>query len=198
MKLTKQSRIILNTLATYGRSLIALLLGVFSSRWLLQGLGAQDLGLQGVVGSLVSVIIIFETVMQVAVARFYSYAIGQTQTMGGEDELCRWFNVVFLIYVVMPVLVTVIGYQVGIYAIKHWLEIPGERMSACLYVFRCSILASFISVVSVPYIAMYQAHQEIVELSMFGLLRSIMNFLLAFSLIYVIAVSLACKVVEAK
>ncbi len=60
MSLSKSNRIILNTLASYGRSVFAMFVGVFSSRWLLQGLGAQDLGLQGVVGSLICAIVILE------------------------------------------------------------------------------------------------------------------------------------------
>lgn len=186
--MTKSRRIILNTLATYGRSVFALFVGVFSSRWLLQGLGAQDLGLQCVVGSLIGAIVIFETVMQVAVARFYAFSIGRAQTMSeadGKDEICRWFNVIFLIHLVLPLLIVVFGYPLGIYAVKHWLTIPVERMDACLFVFNCSMIATFISMVSTPYIAMYQARQLIVELSVFGVLRSLINFGFTFSLLYV-------------
>lgn len=188
LRLTKSKRIILNTLASYGRSVFAMFVGVFSSRWLLQGLGAQDLGLMGVVGSLIGAIVIFETVMQVAVARFYAYAIGESQRLdedAGKDEIQRWFNVVFLIYTVLPALVVAFGYPLGIYAVRHWLVIPPERMEACLFVFRCSIATTFITMVSVPYIAMYQARQQIVELSVFQMVRTTINFFFTFSLLYV-------------
>ena len=188
MVLTKSRRIILNTLATYGRSVFAMFVGVFSSRWLLQGLGAQDLGLMGVVGSLIGAIVIFETVMQVAVARFYAFAIGQAQMMdeaAGKDEIRRWFNVVFQIYTALPALVIAGGYPLGLYAVRHWLVIPPERMEACIFVFNCSIATTFITMVSVPYIAMYQARQQIVELSVFQVLRTTINFFFTFSLLYV-------------
>ena len=186
--MTKSKRIILNTLATYGRSVFAMFVGVFSSRWLLQGLGAQDLGLMGVVGSLIGAIVIFETVMQVAVARFYAYAIGEAQRLGedsGRDEIQRWFNVVFFIYTVLPAIVVAVGYPLGIYAVRNWLVIPPERMEACLFVFRCSLATAFITMVSVPYIAMYQARQQIVELSVFQMVRTTINFFFTFSLLYV-------------
>ena len=44
------TRIVLNAMATYGRSLFAMLLGIFSSRWVLMSLGQVDYGLFGVVG----------------------------------------------------------------------------------------------------------------------------------------------------
>ena len=54
--MTANSRIILNFIATYGRSVYALLLGLFSARWILGALGKSDFGLFGVVGSIIIVI----------------------------------------------------------------------------------------------------------------------------------------------
>ena len=45
-------RILLNIAATYGRSLYALVCGLFISRWVLAALGKTDLGLYGVVGGM--------------------------------------------------------------------------------------------------------------------------------------------------
>ena len=186
--MTKSRRIILNTLASYGRAVFAMFVGVFSSRWLLMGLGAEDLGLQCVVGSMIGAIVIFETIMQVAVARFYAFAIGKAQTMSeadGKDEICRWFNVVFLIHLGLPLLIVIFGYPLGLYAIRHWLTIPAAGMDACVFVFNCSMVTTFISMASTPYISMYRARQLIVELSVFGVLRTVINFGFTFSLLYV-------------
>lgn len=186
--MTKTKRIILNTLATYGRSVLAMVVGVFSSRWLLMGLGKVDLGLLNVVGGLISAVVILETVMQVAVARFYAFAIGETQRgdyESGRDEICQWFNVVLSIYILLPTFVISIGYPLGMYAIGNWLVIPPERLSSCIYVFRCSLLMTFVSMLAVPYLAMYKASQNIVELSLFDVVRTVINFFFSFSLLYV-------------
>lgn len=50
--MTANHRIALNIVATYGRSLYALAIGLFSSRWVLMSLEQTDLGLYGVVGGL--------------------------------------------------------------------------------------------------------------------------------------------------
>lgn len=186
--MTKTRRIILNTFATYGRSVLAMVVGVFSSRWLLMGLGKVDLGLLNVVGGLIGAVVILETVMHVAVARFYAYAIGESQRIGvaaGRDEIRRWFNVVLAVYIVLPALVIAIGYPLGMYAIRNWLVIPPERMSSCIYVFRCSLFMTFVSMLAVPYLAMYKASQNIVELSLFDVARTVINFFFTFSLLYV-------------
>lgn len=186
--MTKTRRIIFNTLATYGRSVLAMVVGVFSSRWLLMGLGKVDLGLLNVVGGLIGAVVILETVMHVAVSRFYAYAIGESQRVdieAGRDEIRRWFNVVLAVYTVLPALVVAIGYPLGMHAIRNWLVIPPERMLSCIYVFRCSLFMTFVSMLAVPYIAMYKASQNIVELSLFDVARTIINFFFTFSLLYV-------------
>ena len=51
--MTQNRRIVLNIVATYGRSLYTLVLGVFSSRWAVMELGDVDFGLFSVVGGVV-------------------------------------------------------------------------------------------------------------------------------------------------
>ena len=48
-------RIFLNIAATYGRSLYALVCGLFISRWVLAALGKTDFGLCGVVGGMIAI-----------------------------------------------------------------------------------------------------------------------------------------------
>ena len=50
--MTANRRIFLNIIATYGRSLYALVCGLFISRWVLAALGKTDFGLYGVVGGM--------------------------------------------------------------------------------------------------------------------------------------------------
>ena len=45
-------RIFLNSVATYGRSLYALVIGVFCGRWTLAVMGESDFGLDGGVGGM--------------------------------------------------------------------------------------------------------------------------------------------------
>ena len=48
-------RILLNIVATYGRSLYALVCGLFISRWVLAALGKTDFGLYGVAGGMMAI-----------------------------------------------------------------------------------------------------------------------------------------------
>ena len=50
--MTVNRRIFLNIIATYGRSLYAIVIGLFCGRWTLMALGEVDYGLMGAVGGL--------------------------------------------------------------------------------------------------------------------------------------------------
>ena len=182
--MTERSRIVLNTAATYGRSLVGLALGLFSTRWVLLGLGQTDWGLYGVVGSLIVFVTFLNTTLSGAVSRFYAYSIGKGKMLGakaGGEDLCRWFNVVTLIQMIVPLMLVAIGYPIGVYAINNWLVIPSDRLASCLLVFRLSLLSTFVSMASVPYIAMFQAHQLIFELSIVGVVQNMVLFSLAYT-----------------
>ena len=81
-------RIFLNIVATYGRSLYALAIGLFSARWVLTTLGAEDYGLLGVVGGLTAFIAFFNGVLAAAISRFYSYSVGQMSYWGLKSVVC--------------------------------------------------------------------------------------------------------------
>ena len=58
-------RIFLNIIATYGRSLYALVCGLFISRWVLAAVGKSEFGLYGMVGGMTVIALVACTMRQV-------------------------------------------------------------------------------------------------------------------------------------
>lgn len=184
--MTAGARIVLNTLATYGRSVVSLVLGLFSARWVLAALGKDDFGLYGVVGTMIVVVSLLNGIMSGAVSRYYAFAIGEaekTDAETGRDLVNRWFNAALFIHTILPIILILIGYPIGIYAIHHWLVIPSARIDASVWVFRLALFSAFINMVSVPYVAMYRAKQLIAELSFWGVLTTVVTFVCAYILL---------------
>jgi Na+-driven multidrug efflux pump len=155
------TRIIVNTVATYGRSIFSLFLHLFSARWVLAALGQTDFGLYGVVGSLILLINILNGGMSIGVARFYAFSIGEGHHLPDHeaiDDLKRWFNTALSIYLMLPIALIILGWPIGEYAIQHWLTIPPDRVQAAVWVFRIALITTFVSLLSVPFTAMYNAH----------------------------------------
>jgi len=94
--MTANKRIFVNIVATYGRSLYALVIGLFCGRWTLMALGEVDYGLMGVVGGLTAFIGFFFGILSGAVGRFYAFALGRASGANdpqqGLEECREWFS----------------------------------------------------------------------------------------------------------
>lgn len=143
-------------------------------------LGEVDYGLIGVVGGLVGFMSFFNGLMAASVARFYAFSVGQMQAAEDAnralDECRRWFNAAVAIHTVVPIVSLLIGYPIGEWAVRNYLTIPPERVDACVWVFRISCFSCLVSMMSVPYQAMYTAKQEIAELTIYDFMRTTFNF----------------------
>ncbi len=171
-------RLILNTSATYTRSVITAGLTLFSSRWVLEALGEVDYGLFAVVGSIIMFITFLNGVMAGSVARHFAFAIGR----GDSEEANKWFNTSLGIHLILPILLIIIGWPIGEYCIRHVFTIPVDRIHACLWVFRMSLIAAFTGMVSIPFIAMFSARQHLAELAFWGTLQAVLLFAFAYML----------------
>ena len=177
--MSPNKRIFWNVVATYGRSLFALICGIFSARWVLMSLGAVDYGLFGVVGGLVVFISFLNNTLSTANSRFYSVAIGRARSVEDKgaalDDCRKWFNTALTIHTIVPIVVTLIGYPIGVWAVKNFLTIPPNRIEACIWVFRLTCLSCFVNMASVPFGAMYRAKQLIAELTIYGYATAVIN-----------------------
>lgn len=167
-----EKRIILNALATYGRTLLQMGLGLFSSRWVLQSLGVTDYGLMGVVGTLIVLITFLNAVFNGACARFFAFSIGKNDL----QDLIKWFNTALSVHVSMAILLIAIGWPIGEWAIDNILNIPPERLETSHWVFRFSLVSAFWTIASTPYMAMFIATQNIVELTLWEIASILTNF----------------------
>lgn len=179
MALSSKKRIALNTAVTYLHSVYALAGGLLSGRWCLMALGQTDYGLSGVVGGLAGFVAFFNNLLAFAVGRFYAFSIGEAQKKGNEaarlEECRRWFNVALLIHIVLPTILIIIGYPLGLWAVRHYLTIPLDRIEACVWVWRFTCVSCFIGMASVPFTGMYTAKQEIAELTVYSFITTTAN-----------------------
>lgn len=185
--MTKNQRIILNIIATYARSLYALAIGIFSGRWTLMALGQTDYGLMGVVGGLMFFVSFLNGLMASAVGRFYAFAIGEANKKGNEhiglDNCRRWFNVALTIHTIVPTILILVGYPIGVWAVENYLVIPPEKITACIWVWRFSCIACFVSMINVPFQAMYTAKQEIAELTIYSFVTTTVNVFIVYYMV---------------
>ena len=175
--MTANQRIFLNVVATYGRSLYALAVGLFCGRWTLMALGEVDYGLYGVVGGLTAFITYFNNIVGGAIGRFYAISVGaQRDNLDVGLERCRsWFTTAVVLNTTVPIVLILIGYPLGIWAIECFLTVPADRINACIWVWRFVCTSCFLGMVTIPYNAMYLAKQYIAELTLYSVATTTLN-----------------------
>lgn len=180
-------RILLNIAATYGRSLYALVCGLFTARWVYLTLGKSDYGLYGVVGGLTVFIAFINGVLGVSVGRYYAFSVGRAKIPGHEaeglEECRQWFNTAFVIHSVVPLVLMIVGYPIGEWAVRHFLTIPVDRIEQFVWIFRFSCITCFWGMVSVPFNAMYAAKQYIAELTVYSFAQTTANVIFLYYMV---------------
>ena len=165
-------RIAVNAAVTYARSLIALVLGLFSARWVLAALGAVDFGLYAVVGSMMAFVSFFGGVLGISVARHYAFAVGG----GSQKDLAAWCAAACRVHLVLALVLTAIAWPMGEWCVRNVMVVPPDRLGACLWVFHLALVTLFTTVAAVPFNAMYIAHQRFGKLAAFGLAQTAVMF----------------------
>ena len=164
-----------------------MVVGLVTARWTLQALGVVDYGLMGVVGGLTGFISFFNGILAAAVGRFYAISVGKASVKGHEleglDECHKWFSTAVFLHMLVPTILIVVGYPVGVWAVRNFLTIPPDRVSDCVWVFRFMCVSCYISMLTVPVNAMYTAKQYIAELTIYSVVTTTLNALFLYYMV---------------
>ena len=183
--MTQYKRIALNVLASYGRTIVSVVCGLFTTRWVLEALGDEDFGLFGLIGSLTIFMSFIDIQLAQALNRYYAVAIGQanaTDDKGAALEEGRsWFTCGVLIHIIVPLVLMLAGLLIGTHAIKAgWLVIPASKVDTCVWLWRFVCLSSLIGMINTPFYAMFLARQCIVELTAYSLASTLIKTIFVF------------------
>ena len=165
-----------NALVSYARSLAALGLGLFASRWTLQALGAGDFGIYVAVGALMAFGTFLGDLLGISVGRHLAFAVG----CGEPDGLESWMRAACAAHLALACAIAAAAWPVGEFAVRSLMRIPPDRMSAALTVFRCSLGMLFATIATAPFCALFTAHQRFVVPSVIVAARSLWLFAWAF------------------
>lgn len=150
------SRIAKNTLALYCRTFVTMIVGLYTSRIMLQALGVEDYGINNVVGGIVGMTSLITGTMSQAISRYLTFSLGK----GNIDKLRIMFSTSVNAQIVLSLIVAVILEVVGVWFLTTKANIPIMRMTAAHWVLQFSILSLFIRLVSSPYNALIVAHER--------------------------------------
>lgn len=146
-----------NTIALYFRTFITMIVGLYTSRVLLQALGFENYGINNVVGGIVSMSTIISATMSQAISRYLTHSLGK----GDEKQLSIVFSTSVCVQFVIALIVCLALETFGVWFLNYGANIPQNRMIAANWVLQCSIISTFISLISSPYTALLVSHERL-------------------------------------
>lgn len=153
---TRNKRIAKNTLLLYVRTIVIMIISLFTSRLTLEVLGVDNYGIYNVVGGFVGMMSIISGTITSSISRYLTFGLGK----GDLNELNRLFSTSLNVLFALSAIILIIGESFGLWFIFHKLNIPSDRVYAAHWVFQCSLLSFIVNLINVPYNASIISHEK--------------------------------------
>lgn len=173
-------RIAKNTLMLYVRSIIIMLVSLFTTRVVLDTLGVENYGIYNVVGGMVAMFSMISGTLASATQRFITYSFGEDDS----EKPHRVFSTSLTLHIILGGILVVLLETMGVWLLNHKLNIPTNRIGAARIVLQCSILTLFVNVISVPYNALIIAHERMSAFAYISILQAFLKLGVALLLLF--------------
>lgn len=174
-------RIAKNTLFLYVRMFVSLILGLYTSRIVIDALGVSDYGIYNLVGGFITVLAFLNTGMAQSSQRYLSYELGKGDSKRLNDVFCMSVNT----HAVITLIIILLSETIGVWFVNYQLNIPDDRMLAANVVFQCSIFTFAMNIMSVPYNASIIAHEKMSIYAYMGILDVVLKLLTVYVLLII-------------
>lgn len=176
----KNRRVAKNTLYLYIRSIAVMVVGLFTSRVILNTLGVENYGIYNVIGGTISFLSILTGSLSAAISRFITFGLGTKD----EEKLKVTFSTCVSIQLALAVIILLIAEVGGLWMLYNKLNIPVDKLSSAFWVLQFSIATFIVGMISVPYEACIIAHEEMKIFAYIALLDVILKLIFVCALYF--------------
>ena len=169
-------RIAKNTLLLYFRTIIIMLVSLYTSRVILNVLGVEDYGIYNVVGGFVAMFSMISGALSASISRFITFELGR----GDKKRLNQVFSMSVNIQVAIILIVLLVGVSLGGWFLNEKMNIPVERMAAANWVLYCSLVVFCINLISIPYNACIIAHEHMSAFAYVSILDAFLKLVICY------------------
>jgi O-antigen/teichoic acid export membrane protein len=174
------AKVVLNTGVVYLKLLLGIVFGLFTTRLVLEALGETDYGLFILVGGVIGMLAILNNSMSNASMRFMAHSLGSDD----PEKIKLTFNTTLHLHIMIGLLLIVIMELGGYLMFEYIINIPEGRYFSAQMVFHAMVLTTFVTIISVPYDAVINAHENLLFLSVVDVLGYALKLGLAIYLFY--------------
>ena len=156
-----------------------MLVGLYTSRVVLNALGETDYGVYSVVGGVVAMFSMISGALNSAVSRFITFELGKNNPERLNRVYCTSVN----IQLILALIVVLLAEPIGLWFIENKMTIDPARIPAATWVLHFSLLAFVINLMSVPQMASITAHEKMSAYAYVGILDGLLRLGVAFMIV---------------
>ncbi|MBQ7683712.1 MAG: hypothetical protein IJT48_04430 [Bacteroidaceae bacterium] len=180
--MNSNTRLIVNTLAQNIRTLINIVLSLYSTRIVMEALGHSDYGIYMLVAGIVSLLSYLNNTLIITTQRFLSYASGA----GRKEEMRKVFaNSYFLHWLIGLLLALFFASLTSLIFNTHSLNIPADKVGEAEIVYLFVITSVLFTFITAPFRALLISHENIVYISIVDVLDGVLKLGLVCTLLFV-------------
>ncbi len=174
------NRVIKNTGFLYAKMAITVFVSLYTTRLLLSSLGAIDFGIFNVVGGIIAMLGFLDAAMAGATQRFMSIAEGE----GKPEKKKAIFNISIILHLAIAIVLGLVLLIIGYFFFNGILNIPDDRVYAAKVVYGSMIVSTMLTVMTVPYEAVLNSHENMLYYAIVGVIESFLKLAVAFIVVY--------------
>ena len=148
-------RIVKNTVIIYIRMAVTILVGLVTSRLVLQALGASDVGIYSAVGSAVALVSVITGALSGTTTRFLNIEMGRA-----DGNPNRIFNICHVIHLGGAAIILLLLETIGLWYIHAKLNVPPGKEADALFVFQVSTVVACLGIANVPFQSLFTVHEK--------------------------------------
>lgn len=178
MQENSNKTILKNTVFLYARTLILLVLGLYTSRVTMQALGVENYGIINVVSGFVAMFSLISGALTGACQRFITFELGKP-----DGKVRQIFSSTFYIHVILAVIIVFLAETVGLYFVNSKLNLPPDKMDEVQWVFQCSVISFALNLINIPYNALIIAHEKMKAFAYISLVEAFLKFVTVYAIL---------------
>ena len=159
---------------------ITVFISLYTTRLILNALGASDFGIYGVVGGAITMLGFLNSAMAGATQRFMSYSEGE----GNKEKQKAVFNSSLVLHWLIAIAVALLLEGAMFIFFGGVLNIEPDRIEAAKWIYHFAVVSTIFTIITVPYDAAINAHENMLYYAIVGILESVLKLVASLIIVY--------------
>lgn len=174
-------KVVLNTGILYFRMLITMGISLFSTRLVIQALGAIDYGIFNLIAGVILMLSFLNAAMATSTQRYLSFYQGRNDI---EKQKEIFINSLVL-HIAIGVILVCLLELFGMFLFNGFLNIPIDRINSAKTIYHFMSATVFFTIIAVPFNGSLVAHENMLWIAIVNIIESFLKLAIAFLLFYI-------------